>query len=564
MNNIPICFCFNNNFSLPAWVSIKSLIDTAHQKTVYSIYILYDDLSNSNIKLLKELVKYNRHLIKFIDVKYYIKKIKVIKKVEFWPKIIFARLFIPEILDENKVIYSDVDVVFKRDLHEIFSNNLEGSHYGLVAAERLNQSPIGHKRLKLYKNKYIYYNGFIIFNSKLCRKEKICYKFLNIFEKNTNEFGPGADLELMNVASSKIHRIPLEYCLLESLILYNKIESIPEYGWLSQLYPKEKLKKIIMKKAIIHYTVHGEHRDKPWKRLAPPEDYKKYIYLSPYKNEWLANKFLKKVIMKSPIFLRISNSALYKKYLFNLIKRIITIYIYIFNPIYSKAINYKVQKRRNIIIHKEYGHLSNQDIFKKIYREKTWDIKSKSSFNSGPGSHDLEVVNPYVNEVSSFLKLNKNLIVLDLGCGDFNIGSKLYNFTKSYIGIDIVDDLIKRNKEKFKADNLTFKTLDIINEELPNADCILVKEVFQHITNDEIEKILLKVKNCKYLFITESRPFDINKPNMDKIKGPHCRTDIKSAIIIEKPPFNFKFKTKKQLLKIKREDRFLITTFYKN
>ena len=29
MNTIPIAFCFDDNFSLPAWVSIKSLVASA-------------------------------------------------------------------------------------------------------------------------------------------------------------------------------------------------------------------------------------------------------------------------------------------------------------------------------------------------------------------------------------------------------------------------------------------------------------------------------------------------------------------------------------------------------
>ena len=66
----------------------------------------------------------------------------------------------------------------------------------------------------------------------------------------------------------------------------------------------------------------------------------------------------------------------------------------------------------------------------------------------------------------------------------------------------------------------------------------------------------------KYIMITESEPLIPFKPNKDKLRGPECRTDIVSGIIIDESPFNFKFKFKKELLRVKKEDRYIVTTFY--
>ena len=226
-----------------------------------------------------------------------------------------------------------------------------------------------------------------------------------------------------------------------------------------------------------------------------------------------------------------------------------------------KYINFKKRKERESYIKKKYGHLSNKEIFSTIYKNKIWNLNSKTEFNSGPGSHEDRVVIPYVNQIVKFLK-NKNLIVIDLGCGDFNIGSKIFKHSKSYMGIDVVEDLINHNKKKYFAKNLTFETLDAVYDNIPSGDCILIKEVFQHITNSEIEKILSKIMEYKYIIITESEPLVPFKPNKDKLRGPECRTDIVSGIIIDESPFNFKFKLKKVLLRVKKEDRYIVTTFY--
>ena len=83
-------------------------------------------------------------------------------------------------------------------------------------------------------------------------------------------------------------------------------------------------------------------------------------------------------------------------------------------------------------------------------------------FYSGEGSHKVEFTKPYIDAVTEFLKQHdNNLTVLDLGCGDFNIGQHLLQYTQKYMGIDIVPSLIERNKNRFKAVNLEFHCLDI-------------------------------------------------------------------------------------------------------
>ena len=236
----------------------------------------------------------------------------------------------------------------------------------------------------------------------------------------------------------------------------------------------------------------------------------------------------------------------------------------IINLIFWKLYNFKKRYSRNKLIKNEFDKLSNKEIFTKIYKEKIWNRESQLEFDSGPGSHDIKVTKPYVKAILEFLKDKKNSAVIDLGCGDFNIGSQIYKHTKQYVAIDVVDILIQKNIKLYKSPNLTFKSLDITKNEIPSGDIILIKEVFQHITNDEIKVVLKKIINFNYLIVTESEPLIKFKPNIDKPKGPDCRTDIKSGIVIDKPPFNFKFKEKKILMKVLRQDRYISTVLYIN
>ena len=86
-----------------------------------------------------------------------------------------------------------------------------------------------------------------------------------------------------------------------------------------------------------------------------------------------------------------------------------------------------------------------------FYSEKNIESKMDvSPFYSGGGSHGENVVNEYVEVVKGLIHSHKSIKTLvDLGCGDFNIGSKLVENVKKYVGVDVVPNLIEFNQSKF-------------------------------------------------------------------------------------------------------------------
>ena len=205
-----------------------------------------------------------------------------------------------------------------------------------------------------------------------------------------------------------------------------------------------------------------------------------------------------------------------------------------------------------------------KDVMEQVYEMKLWG-GNEFDFYSGSGSHDPKLVTPYIEAVISFLKsVDSKLTVCDLGCGDFNIGNKLVAYTKKYIAVDIVPNLIKRNKEKFHADNLEFHCLNIATDNLPMGDCVLLRQVLQHLSNSEVQKVLEKVQAFKYLILTEHLPTDNFTPNKDIISGQGIRLKKQSGLDILAPPFNFNIKKEKQLASVILEENkgIIITTLY--
>lgn len=199
-----------------------------------------------------------------------------------------------------------------------------------------------------------------------------------------------------------------------------------------------------------------------------------------------------------------------------------------------------------------------------VYELKLWG-GNNSNFYSGSGSHEIEIVKPYITAVTSFLRSFKTSIsVCDLGCGDFNVGKELVVYTKKYVAIDIVAPLIAFNKEKFKEPNLEFHCLDIAVADLPLGDCAIVRQVLQHLSNAEVQAIVNKLVNFKYLILTEHLPKGDFIPNKDIISGQGIRLKKKSGINLLVPPFNLKVKEEKQLIayNLEPDKGVLVTTLY--
>ncbi len=200
-----------------------------------------------------------------------------------------------------------------------------------------------------------------------------------------------------------------------------------------------------------------------------------------------------------------------------------------------------------------------------IYEKHLWG-GSESKFYSGEGSHLDQLVQPYIKVVKEFLtSFEQPITVCDLGCGDFNVGKKLVKYTKNYIGVDIVERLIEYNKEKYKAENLEFQCLDIAADDLPVADCVIIRQVLQHLSNQEVQNILQKLSAYQYVIVTEHIPEGEFVPNIDIISGQGIRLKKRSGINLLKSPFNLNIKEEKKLICISLNNgkEILQTVIYK-
>jgi SAM-dependent methyltransferase len=179
---------------------------------------------------------------------------------------------------------------------------------------------------------------------------------------------------------------------------------------------------------------------------------------------------------------------------------------------------------------------STQEIFEDIYRRKLWGGKKFfwRRFYSGSGSIGRDVVGPYLKAVAPLI-LDRN--VVDLGCGDFNVGKHLAKLARQYVGCDIVRPLIERNRRKFS--DVDFQTIDAVEDILPDGDIVLVRQVLQHLNNKSVSKVLDKLTKYHFAIVTEHIPVHEFVPNIDMPTGPGNRMQFNSGLVLSEPPFCF-------------------------
>jgi O-methyltransferase len=188
-------------------------------------------------------------------------------------------------------------------------------------------------------------------------------------------------------------------------------------------------------------------------------------------------------------------------------------------------------------------------IFQMIYRRGLWGEDGTGPFFSGVGSRGAAAT-AYVDCMAELLadcteKAQRPITVVDLGCGDFAIGRELIARVPSlnYIGGDIVPELIEHHTKAHSTDRVRFQAVDIVAERLPAGDVCLVRQVLQHLSNDDIQHVLPKLEKYRTIYISEGQPMIVEGPvNPDKPAGSGVRFDWRTGrgrgLELDQPPFN--------------------------
>jgi Methyltransferase domain len=184
---------------------------------------------------------------------------------------------------------------------------------------------------------------------------------------------------------------------------------------------------------------------------------------------------------------------------------------------------------------------STEEVFTEIYSSNRWGGRA-GKFFSGFGSHESAIVAPYIAMIAAELERigAASMTAVDLGCGDYSVGRQISSRCGMYIGVDIVKALVAHNEAAYGRNHISFQHANIIEDPLPAGDICFVRQVLQHLSNQQIAAVLPKLDKFGWCYVTEHHPSPgkSERPNADKPHGDDIRVARGSGVFLDEPPFS--------------------------
>lgn len=270
-NIVPIVFAFDNNLILPACVCLSSLMTNAKPDTYYDIYILHSqniDLKKDELNKIPKVYENCRIQYKTVDDSF-----ESAFEIRGVTKATYYRLLIPNILKEyEKVIYSDVDIIFRKDLWDVYSQDLSDSYIAATLDIGMNLDRKYLEKIGIKQWDYIQ-AGFVVLNLEQMRKDQM----VNVFKKHAGLKYKYQDQDILNITcKGKKKIIAPAYNVNDCAFIYMYWH--PDY--LPAYIKKEEIEDATHN-GNIHYSGY-----KPWKRYSIAFDiWWEYYRKSPFYDE---------------------------------------------------------------------------------------------------------------------------------------------------------------------------------------------------------------------------------------------------------------------------------------
>lgn len=172
----------------------------------------------------------------------------------------YARIFIPEIIEEDRALYFDVDAIVLKNLNSLYNIDIE--KYAIAGVRDTN--PIErHRNVELKDTDEYINSGMILWNLKECRKinfTKLCLKFIEEHNGNVDAMDQGTingvlgNKKLIKIIAPRYNTITSFYQIDSSMI--KKIYKLPKY------YSDSELQEAKSNPVYVHFTPNMTSR--PW------------------------------------------------------------------------------------------------------------------------------------------------------------------------------------------------------------------------------------------------------------------------------------------------------------
>lgn len=275
MKNLVLIVNEKNSYGRHLGTTLLSVLKNSKEK--WNIFIIYENLSDETKIKLNTIIEFYKSKVEYIKInKKDLDKFKVGTGTHL-SSIVFARLFIPELLkNEIKAIYLDCDIIVLKPLEELYNMDLNEKSIGVILDGKKDQKS-SLSRLNLSLDRTYFNAGVMVMDLKRLRGNN---KFLKTIDYCLN---PDRELQLNEQDALNII---FENDYMINDVIWNYTHGNSE----ENSYTEKEI-------GIVHFT--GDV--KPWDcRSYSPYKYLywKYLNETPWKGFVEENKTLKNILKR--------------------------------------------------------------------------------------------------------------------------------------------------------------------------------------------------------------------------------------------------------------------------
>lgn len=176
---------------------------------------------------------------------------------------------------------------------------------------------------------------------------------------------------------------------------------------------------------------------------------------------------------------------------------------------------------------REPGEASDSvQAFREALQSNLWGGDSPS----GPGSTPDQTAG-IVDAIPSLCGRLGVRRLLDVPCGDFSWMARAELHGVSYVGGDLVPEIVEGNRQDHARADRRFLHLDLTRSDLPSADLLLCRDCLVHLSNEDAEAALRNVARSEIQWLLATT-FPAERENVDIVTGDWRPVDL------TKPPFD--------------------------
>lgn len=180
----------------------------------------------------------------------------------------------------------------------------------------------------------------------------------------------------------------------------------------------------------------------------------------------------------------------------------------------SNVYTYYMQLRRTI---KAIPFARSAYALLRLLRGRKARFSSDYHQNSGVGS-SLEATSAIVQALPGVVDSFSIRSILDIPCGDFLWMREVDLSSVRYIGADIITSLIQSHQRAYGSSGREFRTLDIVEDDLPTVDMILCRDCLVHHSERFVTRAIRNIQRSGSTYLL-STTFPAHATNTDIVTG---------------------------------------------